>query len=100
MTETITIKNNRVNRNDRFDGLNLGDRVKDSLTGFTGIVTAQVSYLTGCDQCQVLPASTDQSKINEAHWFDVERLKLVESGVVQTEQYKPGGKDMPYPEKR
>lgn len=40
---------------DGFRGITLGDRVKCTLTGFTGVVTARAEYLTGCNQVHVLP---------------------------------------------
>ena len=33
--------------------LNLGDKAKDKVTGFTGIVTARTVFLNGCVRCGV-----------------------------------------------
>lgn len=37
----------------------LGDKVTDSLTGFTGIAYTRVECLTGCIQIGVIPKATD-----------------------------------------
>ena len=33
----------------------LGIKAKDSITGFQGVITGKVSYLTGCDQYLLAP---------------------------------------------
>ena len=91
-----TILTRKVGTNDRFNGIDLGDRVRDILTGFTGIVTGRVSYLTGCDQVLLLPRSSDETKMNDAQWFDIERVQLVDKGAVALAA-APGGMDLPLP---
>lgn len=91
-----TIRSRKVASNDRFNGIDLGDRARDTLTGFTGIVTGRVSYLTGCDQVLLLPRSSDETKINGAEWFDIERIQLVDKGAV-TVTAAPSGMDLPLP---
>lgn len=51
----------------------LGREVKDTITGFEGIVTGYVSYLTGCNQCLVA-AKAAGGKPGETAWFDEQRL--------------------------
>ena len=34
----------------------LGDKVKDTITGFTGVVTGRSEWLFGCVRCAVQPA--------------------------------------------
>lgn len=50
--------------------IKLGTKVRDSITGFEGIVTARAEYLYGCIRCEV--AGCD--KPGEALWFDEQRL--------------------------
>lgn len=52
----------------------LGLTVKDRITGFTGIVTGYVEYLTGCNQALVVPPMKD-GKLPASEWFDVQRLE-------------------------
>ena len=51
----------------------MGDLVKDSVTGFTGIVTAYSFYITGSPRVCVEAKSVD-GKPGESAWFDEERL--------------------------
>jgi hypothetical protein len=52
----------------------LGKTVKDRITGFTGVVTGHVQYLTGCNQALVVPPMQD-GKLGSSEWFDVQRLE-------------------------
>lgn len=54
----------------------LGKTVIDRLTGFTGVVTGYVEYLTGCNQVLVQPKGTDASKRPDSEWFDVQRVTV------------------------
>lgn len=55
----------------------LGSKVKDSITGFTGVATARAVYLYGCVQVLVQPGKLENGKIVESHWFDEQRLDTV-----------------------
>jgi hypothetical protein len=59
----------------------LGDRARDKITGFEGIVTGHCDYLTGCDQVLLNPPSKDGALVS-AHWFDIDRCEVVEAQVV------------------
>ena len=52
----------------------LGSKVTDKITGFTGIVTGYVQYLTGCNQALVVPKAGKDGSLKEANWFDEQRL--------------------------
>ncbi|WP_339112810.1 hypothetical protein [Thioclava sp. GXIMD2076] len=82
--------------NDPFCGVTLGDQVKDTLTGFTGIVIGRVEYLTGCNQLCVLPKSDKDNELKDVHWFDIERIeKLADRAVEISSRYT--GADIPSP---
>ena len=51
--------------------IKMGDKVKDDMTGFTGVTTARCEYADGCVQWQVekLVSNDIVSK-----WIDEERL--------------------------
>lgn len=53
----------------------LGYTFKDKITGFTGVATGHVEYMTGCNQTLLSPKSTDPAKINDPQWFDDQRLE-------------------------
>ncbi len=76
--------------------INLGDFARDKITGFHGIVTANVDYLTGCSQMCLQPQAFvgDDSKLPESHYFDIKRLAYVGPGINLdeiAEKEDPGG---------
>lgn len=55
----------------------LGKRAKDRITGFEGIVTGEISYLTGCDQILIQPQGLDEKGlVKDAKWFDIYRCEI------------------------
>ena len=54
--------------------IKLGDKVKDSITGFTGIVIARATYLNGCISCEVESTKLKDGAPLKCHWFDEQRL--------------------------
>lgn len=60
--------------------MKLGDEVKDTITGFRGIVTAKVEYLSGHTEWQVTPKNCkDDGSPMAPDWFHVSRLTTVSS---------------------
>jgi hypothetical protein len=57
----------------------LGFKVKDKITGFTGIVTSVSFDLYGCIQAIVNPGMDKDGKQGDSHYLDVNRLKIVSS---------------------
>ena len=55
--------------------IELGQRVVDDITNFTGIVTARAVYLTGCVQICVTPRADKDGKLQPCEWFDEGRLR-------------------------
>lgn len=77
----------------------LGDKVKDRISGFTGIVTADYKYLNGCHRYQVDPDHLDKDeKVIEGKVFDGEQLVVVQAGVVAP--MTPTGGPMDTPSRR
>ncbi len=52
--------------------INLGDEVKDDISGFTGIATGRAVYLTGCVQIQITTSTLKGEPVD--HWIDEQRL--------------------------
>ena len=84
------------NANDPYDGIGMGDKVKDTLSGFTGVVLARSEHMTGCNQLYVLPDSTETNEMKSGHWFDVERMEKLEDRVVEVKSRRTG-RDIPPP---
>ncbi len=70
--------------------INLGDKVKDSVTGFVGIVTARTEWLNGCIRLAVQGPLKD-GKVPDTEHFDETQLVLVKSKVVPSLVSRTGG---------
>lgn len=64
----------------RFD---LGDKVRDRITGMTGIVVSRSEHLFGCERYWVEPQEVKDGKPVDGRWFDQDSLELVTAGVIQ-----------------
>lgn len=53
----------------------LGFTYKDSITGFVGVATAHIVYLTGCDHVHLQPQAKD-GDYKDGQYFDITRLIL------------------------
>lgn len=74
----------------------LGQKAKDKVTGFTGIIIGRCKYLYGCTQYGLVPESKD-GKTSEAVWFDEGRLIIVGRGILPKEvKAKKNGGPQPY----
>ncbi len=60
---------------DEIGCVELGEKVKDTITGFTGITVGRVEYLYGCEQYQV--EGIDHDKQPASFWFDTQRLQTI-----------------------
>lgn len=74
----------------------LGDKARDKVTGFTGIVIARTEWLHGCARITIQPQKLDPVKGTpvEAHAFDELQCERVAEAVVApatTEERKKGG---------
>lgn len=80
--------------------INLGDRVKDKVTGFKGIVVSMSRHLYGCDRIGIQPEVGADGKVPECGWFDIDAAELIEAGVVKGHTEEPvetrrGGPTLP-----
>lgn len=58
--------------------IQLGSKVKDSLTGFAGIAISRTEHLYGCVHIGVQPETMHEGKLIPSEWFDEQRLDVVE----------------------
>lgn len=77
--------------------IELGQKVKDRITGFEGVVTGRCAYISGCDQALVTPPVDKEGKHVEAHWFDVQRLQVLPDRVITLDNGLTLGADVPAP---
>jgi len=57
--------------------MKLGDRVKDTLTGFEGILVGKTEWLYGCIRVSIEPTELKDGKRIEPDWFDEQRVVRV-----------------------
>ena len=77
--------------------IKLGQTVEDRITGFKGIVTGRVEYITGCNQVLLVPRVNSEGARIEAEWFDEERVTVLDVVVFSLETKSPSGFDRPAP---
>jgi hypothetical protein len=61
--------------------IKLGSKVRDKVTGFTGITTGRAEYLYGCNQYNIVPP-VDAGKLGETQWFDEGRIEVIEEETI------------------
>lgn len=72
----------------------LGYTVVDSVTGFTGVVTGVVYYLSGCNQALVIPRAAPDGAYRDGIWFDIQRLKVLPAvGPIELDNGQTPGSD-------
>lgn len=73
----------------------LGDKVKDSVTGFTGIAIGRTTWLHGCDRIIVQPEGVNKDgKLFETNSFDEPQVVVIKAAKVKEGNHKTGGYDM------
>ncbi len=60
----------------------LGAKVKDTISGFEGVVTGRAQYISGCAQSLVAPTVTSEGAFRDGQWFDTQRLRIVDDSMV------------------
>lgn len=75
--------------------IKLGMTARDIITGFSGIVTAHATYLTGCDQYCLKPRDLDKEGVmKKGVWFDVEQIEVTNNSMLKINARPTGGPRM------
>ena len=74
--------------------IQLGDKVKDKVTGFVGVVTCRAEYLNGCVRYIVLPKVVKDNKIPEEVEIDEQSLEVIKKGPNHKEEPESNGGPM------
>jgi hypothetical protein len=74
---------------------NLGDKLKDSVTGYSGVVVGITKYATGCIHYGLQSDRTKENKPQEWEWFDESRMSLVKKQAVKFNLEKPVSGNFP-----
>jgi len=79
----------------------LGLIAKDKITGFKGMITARIEYLTGCNRYCLQPTELDGYKIPESNYFDEGQIEIVSDGIKPNDvQSKEKGACSPPPKNK
>jgi len=54
--------------------INLGDKVKDTITGFYGVVVGVTNWLDGCRRIGIQAIELKDGKPFDIEWFDEQRI--------------------------
>jgi hypothetical protein len=68
----------------------LGLKVKDIITGFSGVITGRCEYLTGCRQYSISSNKLHSGDIKQV-WFDEDRLNPVKGKSMKIKKNNFGG---------
>ena len=70
--------------------IDLGDEVKDQVTGFKGVVVAITRWITGCRRVTVQPQTLkDDGSVPETHTFDETHLTVTAAAKVPSPNAGP-----------
>ncbi|MEW6115629.1 MAG: hypothetical protein AB1553_01855 [Nitrospirota bacterium] len=79
--------------------ITLGQKYKDKITGFEGVATGYVQYISGCNQALLVPKVSADGTLRESLWFDVQRLEVVGTEVIKLDNGEKPGCDCPAPKR-
>lgn len=77
----------------------LGQKAKDVVTGFTGVITGQAKYLTGCTQWLLVPSVKEDGGYRDGNWFDEQRLEVLDETAISFDNSKTPGPDLQAPKR-
>ena len=69
--------------------MKLGQKAKDQVTGFEGIITALAEHLTGEHRALVSSKALQDGFMPASRWFDVRRLLIIGTDVLVLKPSEP-----------
>lgn len=75
--------------------MKLGDKVRDRITGYEGVVTGKAEYITGCKQLLVTSQQLKTDGDSTAQWIDEVRLTMVAPDIIPMLHAAGGPSDGP-----
>lgn len=70
----------------------LGQKLRDRVTGVEGIAIAKIIYLNGCVQFDIKPKVDKDGKQVDGAWVDTQQIELVDEGLLKKEEALPAPK--------
>ncbi|HSW13381.1 MAG TPA: hypothetical protein VLI06_11115 [Solimonas sp.] len=71
--------------------IQLGDKAKDSVTGFEGVCTSRTEYISGCTRVGLQPPVGADGKMPDAGHFDEPMCVVLQGGAVPAMPSDRGG---------
>lgn len=72
--------------------IELGDKVKDKISGFTGITVGKIEYINGCIQFGVKASVGIKNEApKDIYWIDEKELSIIKKQAVKIEMKRTGG---------
>ena len=71
--------------------IQLGDKARDTVTGFEGICVARTDWISGCARLTLQPPTGKDGKIPDAQTFDEPMLALVKRAALAVGPKNSGG---------
>lgn len=68
----------------------LGEQLRDTVTGLVGIATGRIEYINGCTQYSLRGKVDKEGKVPDQHWVDSQQLIRVGAGI-KVKQKATGG---------
>lgn len=75
--------------------INLGDKARDTITGFAGIVVAETKWLHGCVRLTLQPQELKDGKPIDSMTFDEPQLEPVTADVAKSTRGTGGPRPEP-----
>lgn len=76
--------------NMRSDEIQLGDKVRDKITGFEGIVVSHTVFVAGCERVGVQSQELHEGKPVSVQMFDVPNLTILEKNAFKVPEINDG----------
>lgn len=70
---------------------NLGQKAKDKVTGYTGVINAVARYINGCNKYSVQAPVDKDMKMPDSFWFDELSIEVQDAPAVPDKVVKTGG---------
>jgi len=84
---------NELEENERMNEFkfDVGSTVKDTITGFEGVVMARIQWLNNCNTYRVQPRDLDKDgKVQDVQHFDEPQLALVKTKAIKNHPFTGG----------
>lgn len=82
--------------------IKLGMKVKDTVSGLTGIAVARTEWLNGCTRYSIQPPIDKDLKVPDNYCVDEQQLEIIEDGITAKAKPKkgPGGPQSSTPQRQ